>query len=89
MNRLLNHTLASANWETVNFGADLKQIYGLRVQNRSAVDVQISYIAAGTVFWTVKSGAVKEWDWNTPKAPVLYVKGTAPNVIEVEVSTTP
>ena len=88
MNRLINHTIASANWEPVDFGANLKQIYGLKIQNRSAVDVQVSYIAAGTVYWTVKSGAVKEWAWTTYKAPVLYVKGTSPNVIEIEVSTT-
>ena len=88
MNAQFNHTIAQTSvWETVDFST-LKQVFGMRIQNRAAADVQVSYIAAGTVYWTVKSGAVKELNWNSPKSPQLYVNGTATNVIEIEVLTT-
>lgn len=88
MNKIINATLASAFWEPVDFGG-LKQIYGLLVQNRNAADVQVSYVAGQATYWTVKSGALKGVSWSQYVAPVLYIKGTAGHVIEIEVTTTP
>lgn len=89
MNKIFNKTInTSSTWEVVDFG-ELKQVYGFRIQNRTAADVQVSYVSSGSVFWTVKSGTIKELNWNSPKAPVLYVNGTAANVIEIEALTTP
>ena len=58
MNAIINKTINSTSvWETVDFGT-LKQVFGFRIQNRAAADVKVSYIADGSVYWTVKSGTV-------------------------------
>ena len=87
MNRILNYTIVATNtWEAIDFGT-LKSVHGMAVQNRSAVDVDVSYVAGQATRWTIKSGTVLARAWNHPMMPQLYVRGTATNVIEIELTT--